>query len=207
LYRFDALNFFDTGQCSKNKYSSQVFIGVRRFITCKSSEGFLGQTTDNLSKMDQIRDFVGKSSGLALKLEDVILEIFQRADGKTMAFDVSELDEVISRVDAEGKAFLQVNFLSGKKILLTDNLIGFKPLPSIGLDMTKLPKVVTTPDLISVVDAIEDTLLTGVSATEEVDILKKVFDSVLRGAEAVGFDLTSERVWLTNLSRNERASA
>lgn len=157
--------------------------------------------------MDQIRDFVGKSSGLALKLEDVILEIFQRADGKTMAFDVSELDEVISRVDAEGKAFLQVNFLSGKKILLTDNLIGFKPLPSIGLDMTKLPKVVTTPDLISVVDAIEDTLLTGVSATEEVDILKKVFDSVLRGAEAVGFDLTSERVWLTNLSRNERASA
>lgn len=167
----------------------------------------MGQTTDNLSKMDQIRDFVGKSSGLALKLEDVILEIFQRADGKTMAFDVSELDEVISRVDAEGKAFLQVNFLSGKKILLTDNLIGFKPLPSIGLDMTKLPKVVTTPDLISVVDAIEDTLLTGVSATEEVDILKKVFDSVLRGAEAVGFDLTSERVWLTNLSRNERASA
>ena len=42
---------------------------------------------------------------------------------------------------------------------------------------------------------------------EEVDILKKVFDSVLRGAEAVGFDLTSERVWLHNLGRSGRASA
>ena len=166
----------------------------------------MSQSTDTI-KTEQIRDFVVKSTGLALKLEDVILEIFQRADGKTMAFDVSELDEVISRVDAEGKNFLQVNFHSGKKILLTDNLIGFKPLPSIGLDMTKLPKVVTTPDLISVVDAIEDSITTGVTATEEVDILKKVFDSVLRGAEAVGFDLTSERVWLHNLSRGERATA
>jgi hypothetical protein len=155
----------------------------------------------------QIREFVDKSSGLASRLEDVILEIFQRADGKTMAFDVSDLDEVISRVDADGKNFLQVNFLDGKKILLTDNLIGFKPLPSIGLDMSKLPKVVTTPDLISVVDAIEDSMLTGTGAAEETDILKKVFDSVLRGAEAVGFDLTPERIWLHNLSRTSRASA
>lgn len=167
----------------------------------------MSHATDHTMKTAQICDFVGKSSGLASKLEDVILEIFQRADGKTMAFDVSELDEVIPRVDADGKDFLQINFLNGKKILLTDNLIGFKPLPSIGLDMSKLPKVVTTPDLISVVDAIEDSMLTGTGATEEVDILKKVFDSVLRGAEAVGFDLTPERVWLHNLGRSGRASA
>jgi hypothetical protein len=167
----------------------------------------LNQSAEHTNKTAQICEFVGKSSGLASKLDDVILEIFQRADGKTMAFDVSELDEVIARVDADGKDFLQINFQNGKKILLTDNLIGFKPLPAIGLDMSKLPKVVTTPDLISVVDAIEDSMLSGTGATEEVDILKKVFDSVLRGAEAVGFDLTSERVWLHNLSRSGRASA
>lgn len=167
----------------------------------------MSQPTEQQTKTVQIREFVDKSSGLASRLDDVILEIFQRADGKTMAFDVSELDEVIARVDADGKNFLQVNFLSGKKILLTDNLIGFKPLPSIGLDMSKLPKVVTTPDLISVVDAIEDSMLTGTGSAEETDILKKVFDSVLRGAEAVGFDLTPERIWLHNLSRTSRASA
>lgn len=167
----------------------------------------MSQSNELQTKTVQIREFVDKSSGLASRLEDVILEIFQRADGKTMAFDVSDLDEVISRVDADGKNFLQVNFLDGKKILLTDNLIGFKPLPSIGLDMSKLPKVVTTPDLISVVDAIEDSMLTGTGAAEETDILKKVFDSVLRGAEAVGFDLTPERIWLHNLSRTSRASA
>lgn len=167
----------------------------------------MSQPTEHQTKTVQIREFVDKSSGLASRLDDVILEIFQRADGKTMAFDVSELDEVIARVDADGKNFLQVNFLDGKKILLTDNLIGFKPMPSIGLDMSKLPKVVTTPDLISVVDAIEDSMLTGAGSAEETDILKKVFDSVLRGAEAVGFDLTPERVWLHNLSRTSRASA
>lgn len=167
----------------------------------------MDQPTEHNSKTEQIRQFVDKSTGLASHLDDVILEIFQRADGKTMAFDVSELDEVISRVDADGKNFLQVNFQNGKKILLTDNLIGFKPLPSIGLDMSKLPKVVTTPDLISVVDAIEDAMLMGPASAEEADILKKVFDSVLRGAEAVGFDLTSERLWLHNLSRTTRASA
>ena len=167
----------------------------------------MSQSIEEQTKTVQIREFVDKSSGLASRLDDVILEIFQRADGKTMAFDVSDLDEVIARVDADGKGFLQVNFLDGKKILLTDNLIGFKPLPSIGLDMSKLPKVVTTPDLISVVDAIEDSMLTGTGAAEETDILKKVFDSVLRGAEAVGFDLTPERIWLHNLSRTSRASA
>ena len=144
---------------------------------------------------------------MSSKLEELIIRIFQRADGKVMAINVSEVDEVIPRTDADGKDFLQINFNGGKKILLTDNLVGFKPLPSIGLDMSKLPKVVTTPDLHSVVDAIEDSILSGQTAGDEVDILKKVFDSVLRGAEAVGFDLTPERIWLHNITRSVRASA
>ena len=101
-----------------------------------------------------------------------------------------------------------MNFQSGKKILLTQNLIGFKPAPSRGLDLTKLPKVVTTPDLLSVVEAIEDSISTMPTQPEELDVLKKVFDSVLRGAEAVGFDTTSERVWMQSLTRNiNKASA
>lgn len=157
----------------------------------------------------QITDFVAKSSGLRSRQQDTSkLQIQQSTDGKAIAIPISELEEVIPRIDADGHVFLQVNFQSGKKILLTQNLIGFKPAPSTGLDLTKLPKVVTTPDLLSVVEAIEDSLSSpSPSPTDELDVLKRVFDSVLRGAEAVGFDITPERIWLQSLGRSTKASA
>ncbi|NJL26074.1 MAG: hypothetical protein HC902_13520, partial [Calothrix sp. SM1_5_4] len=89
----------------------------------------------------QIKDFVAKSSGLQSRMGDGDrLQILQRTDGKAIAFEVGELEEVIQRVDSDGHVFLQVNFRSGKKILLTQNLIGFKPAPSRGLDLGKLPR-------------------------------------------------------------------
>lgn len=171
----------------------------------------MSQSPEARSKKEQvlqIRDFISKSAGLkSSHSSPEKLDILQRTDGKTISFPIAELEEVISRVDADGTAFLQVNFESGKKILLTENLIGFKPVPCTGLDLNKLPKVVTTPDLLSVVEAIEDSMGTR-GAGEEVDVLKRVFDSVLRGAEAVGFDLTPERMWLQRLSHGtNKASA
>lgn len=159
--------------------------------------------------LSQIREFVAKSSGLRSRLaENDRLHISQSTDGKAIAFPVAELEEVIERIDSDGHMFLQVNFQSGKKILLTQNLIGFKPAPARGLDLGKLPKVVTTPDLLSVVEAIEDSITSPPSPqSDELDILKKVFDSVLRGAEAVGFDTTPERLWLQQLSRQTKATA
>lgn len=125
-----------------------------------------------------------------------------------MSFDCVDVEEVISRVDGEGQSFLQVNFLSGKKILLTETLVGFKPAEASGLDLTKLPKVVTTPDLISVVEAIEEALSSPKGGKEELEVLKQVFSSVLKGAETVGFDLKTEKVWLQHLVSNpKRASA
>ncbi len=156
----------------------------------------------------QIREFAAKSSGLRSRIaENDLLHISQNTDGKAINFFVSELEDVIPRIDSDGHAFLQVNFCSGKKILLTQTLIGFKPAPARGLDLAKLPKVVTTPDLLSVVEAIEDSMSAVPAQPEELDILKKVFDSVLRGAEAVGFDTTPERLWLQQLSRPNRATA
>jgi hypothetical protein len=156
----------------------------------------------------QINDFVAKSAGLKSRVEDEArMHIKQNTDGKKIAFEIKDLEEVISRIDADGHVFLQVNFHNGKKILLTENLIGFKPVPSRGLDLSKLPKVVTTPDLLSVVEAIEDTISTPPEQGDELDLLKRVFDSVLRGAEAVGFDIMPERLWLQSLGRNTKASA
>jgi hypothetical protein len=40
------------------------------------------------------------------------------------------------------------------------------------------------------------------------DILRRVFGSVLEGGEAIGFDLSSERIWLTRISHvNSKHSA
>ena len=66
-----------------------------------------------------------------------------------------------------------MNFQNSYKVLLTDNLIGFKPQETLGLDMTRIPKVVTTPDLFSVYEAIEESLGSD-TQDHEVEILKKV---------------------------------
>lgn len=167
---------------------------------------------DRASNADTLRlivDFVRKSSGLkSVELASEEVVIHQQVDGKKLSFQFSQVEEVLQRQDGEGKSFLQVNFVSGKKILITDNLIGFKPASCHGLDMGKLPKVVTTPDLLSVVEAIEDTISSDGSSSEELEVLKRVFESVLRGAESVGFDLTPERVWLHQFFiGNQKASA
>lgn len=173
--------------------------------------GNLSHSPDSNSKNEQvlqINDFVAKSTGLRSSVSNLdVMQILQCTDGKTIAFDVADLDEVIPRIDSDGHVFLQVNFVSGKKILLTENLIGFKPAPSRGLDLSKLPKVVTTPDLLSVVEAIEDSMTGSSGPSDEVDVLKRVFDSVLRGAEAVGFDITPERLWMQSIGRKPKASA
>jgi hypothetical protein len=175
----------------------------------------LGDKLDHSSEkipVDQhhevIVSFVTKSAGLSTKTEGPEgVVISQAVDGKELGFAHSDVEEVLKRQDADGKVFLQVNFKTGKKILLTDNLIGFKPALCRGLDMDKLPRVVTTPDLLSVVEAIEESLGSESSAIEEVELLKRVFDSVLIGAESVGFDLTSERVWLHQFCVGDRKAS
>jgi hypothetical protein len=171
----------------------------------------LNHSTDPQSgapHMRKIVDYITTTTGLKSWALGEQLQIVQKTDGKSLSIQNKDVDEVIARVDSDGAPFLQVNFFSGKKILLTDCFIGFKPALCAGLDMEKLPKVVTTPDLISVVEAIEESLTGTISPTDEVDVLHRVFDSVLRGAESVGFDLTSERLWLQRITKsNIKASA
>lgn len=155
----------------------------------------------NESPIDQISQFAQCAIGLDVQLKKPgFIEIVQKTDGKALSISHDSIEEVLSRLDSEGEPFLQVNFLDGKKMLLTEKLVGFKPAVCIGLDMEKLPKVVTTPDLISVVEAIEETMHSEEPCTDEVKVLQRVFDSVLEGGEAIGFNLSSERAWLKRLA-------
>lgn len=159
--------------------------------------------------LTEVLNFVEKSTGLESDVKETgFVSIKQAIDGKLFKFDFNDLNEVLQRVDSEGKSFIQVNFSSGKKVLFTDTLVGFKPKEMVGLDMGKIPRVVTTPDLISVLEAIEESLNADNISEGEVEILKKVYHSILSGGEVVGFDLSFERKWWSRLlTTSLRASA
>ena len=68
------------------------------------------------------------------------------------------------------------------------------------MDIDRLPKVVTTPDLISFIDILENSLCSGVQVmAEDIEDVRQYFDSVLMGAEAIGFNLMCERMWIERL--------
>lgn len=165
--------------------------------------------TESQNVVAQIKTFVADSQGLSIvdsPLTDYMV-IEQKMDHKRITINCFDLEEVMVRQDEAGKSFLQVNFTSGKKILITETLVGFRPLGLFGLDMEKIPKVVTTPDIQSVFEAIQEVLQSN-DEQDELDVLRKVYDSVLCGGESVGFDLKEERKVLACLpSRMWTASA
>lgn len=159
--------------------------------------------------MNEIINFLDCSKGFKYSLQNTVVCVEQTEDKKIMNFDLNNVEKVLTRQDFDGSHFLQVNYNDGHKILITKNLIGFKPLEYPGFDSAKIPKVVTTVDLKSVKKAIEDTYEDdGIEAEVELEVLKKVFQSILTGAETVGFDMNIEKQWfLRNLLNTSAASA
>ncbi|MCB0392378.1 MAG: hypothetical protein KDD58_13890 [Bdellovibrionales bacterium] len=154
--------------------------------------------------IETIETFILASSGLEIKSRSQTkLEIYQKTDGKVLTLSPQNIEEILSRFDSSNQPFLQVNFLNGKKLLLTSKLIGFKPAKTLNLDMAKLPKVVTTPDLISVVEAIEDTINEDANHPEELQVLERVYEAVLKGAEDIGFNLTNEKTWIKFINNHK----
>lgn len=156
-----------------------------------------------------IIDYVTQAKGLSLQESDAEkICIRQNADGKTLEIKCQTIERIFTRHDHEGESFLQVNFFDGRKILITRSLVGFRPHSAQGIDLSKIPNVVTTPDLVSVVEAIEDSLHSEEVDSMEIEALRRLFFSVLEGGERVGFDLSHEKAWLARLNRSgNKASA
>ena len=159
--------------------------------TCGSSEQLL----------EQIFKYVDSTENLGFAKSDLsdYFIIEQKVDQRKITVNKFDVEDVLSRMDEEGQEFLQINFVSGKKILLTNKLIGFRPLTLFGLDMEKLPKVVTTPDIMNIFDAIQESLCHEDNSWEELEVLRKVYDSVVCGGESVGFDLNQERALFSRI--------
>lgn len=149
--------------------------------------------------LDEIINFIGRSTGLKAIMGGHKFHLHQLIDKKELILNPADINEVIHRKDADNSPFLQLNFKDGRKILITDQLIGFKPYEVSNLDMKKIPRVVTTPDLLNVIDAIEDSLDCVIIKKNEVDMLKRVYVAILKGAESIGFNTDSEKELYHNL--------
>jgi hypothetical protein len=154
-----------------------------------------------------IINYLDEHPSLFYSYKDGQVIIQQSEDKKSISFKVNDVDKVLCRVDYDGSQFIQVNFQGASKILITKNLIGFKPVETMGFDSKKIPKVVTTVDLQSIVSAIED-LYDAEDTPQtltEIEVLKKVFQSILIGAESVGFDMRAEKIWFSRNLLNQSA--
>lgn len=157
--------------------------------------------------VNEIVNFLDCATGFDYKLIGTDVQISQKEDAKVISFNLENVEKVLSRQDFDGSVFLQVNFYGGLKVLVTKFLVGFKPTELVGFDSQKIPKVVTTVDLKSVVKAIEDTYEEDNYQTDvELEVLTKVYHSILLGAEAVGFDMMTERSWYLRSMLNRKAA-
>ena len=150
-----------------------------------------------------IEAFLSDSNKLSI-LEDEkecnkIITLFQNYDRKKLSFEIERVQKILERKGYDGQNFLQVNFKDGKKILLTHEFVGFPPAVGVGIDVYKLPKVVTTADILSVIEAIESSIYGTDQYQESLYEAKMFFESIAAGAESVGFDLTGERLWVEKL--------
>lgn len=152
---------------------------------------------------NDVLGFIARSQGLTCEVKGAsCVRVVQSIDGKSIEFNSLDLEDVLFRSDSTGDQFIQINFISGKKILLTRTLVGFKPVALRGIDSSRLPRVVTTPDILSVFEAIQDSLHSVDADPHEILILKRIFEAVLTGGETVGFDLSTERGWIKRIPQN-----
>ena len=150
-----------------------------------------------------ISDFLFGSNKMFLIEEgdfDNRITLFQEHDKKTLSFYEEDLEKILNRKDTKGEDFLQLNFKDEKKIILTKEFIGFSPALCVGMSSNQLPKVVTTADLLNVIDAIESSVYGTEQYQESLRDVRLFFESIASGAEAVGFDLSSERLWVERLA-------
>lgn len=157
--------------------------------------------------INDVVNYLESQTHFTFNFNEKVLDLTQKEDLKKISIDFEQIEKVLVRQDVDGSKFLQINFAAGTKILITKTLVGFKPNQLIGFDLTRIPRVVTTIDLVSVSKAIEDLFDSEETAESraEIEILKKVYQSILYGAEGVGFKMQAEKTWLSAILLNQSA--
>ncbi len=167
------------------------------------------KNNENSIMVNQLINFLDMSNKLSYFADSIGILIRQTEDKKFLKINFDEIDKVIERKDFDGSSFIQINLKNKNKMLITKNLIGFKPMEIVGFDAAKIPKVVTTLDLQSVIRAIDEILDAEDSedGALEFDILRKVFQSIMLGAENIGIEMKEEKHWFSAYMLNNIAAS
>jgi hypothetical protein len=154
--------------------------------------------------MNEILNFLENKAHFNFVYSNDTIQLTQKEDSKRIDIQNENVDKVLARNDLDGSPFLQINFISGQKILITPSLVGFKPFEMVGFDSARIPKVVTTVDLLSVSKAMEELFDADETPNSkaEIEVLKKVYQSIMMGAENIGFKMSTEKRWFSSVMHN-----
>ncbi|MBE8221821.1 MAG: hypothetical protein HAW60_03740 [Bdellovibrionales bacterium] len=133
-------------------------------------------------------NFVSKADGLNIKQQTsdyVIIE--QNEDRSFLKVFFNNISCITFSKKEQGECYIQLNFINNTKCILTNGLIGFAPIKSILLDKNSLPEIVSSIDLLNIIEAFEDSLRNS-GESEDFLFLSQVYHSVLNGGKNIGIE-------------------
>ena len=136
-------------------------------------------------------NYLEKHSELTiLKKKSDFIKVKQPDDQMNLTISFSEIDSTYVQIDSLGKKYLQINLNDGGRLLLTQRVIGFEAKKDSRLRSGFLPDVVTTLDLLNIMEAFESSLRDGHQSEEEQYLLNKAFRAIAKGATRIGFNVS-----------------
>lgn len=139
-------------------------------------------------KKSTLLNFIKKASGLKIKQQDKYFIIIEQLEDKScLKVFFHNISYISFAKDDTGGQYIQIDFLNKTKCILTDSLIGFSPVKSLLLNKNALPEVVSSIDLLNIIEAFEANLRNSGEA-EEFLFLNQVYHAVLNGGKQIGIE-------------------
>lgn len=132
--------------------------------------------------------FIKNAKGLRVKQQGQnFITIEQLEDKSFLKVFFYQIRHVSQSPESNKDSYIQINFTNNTKCILTDNLIGFAPIKSFLLDKNALPEVVSSMDLLNIIEAFESNLRNS-GEPEDFLFLNQVYHSVLNGGKHIGIE-------------------
>lgn len=132
--------------------------------------------------------FIKKTEGLRIKQQAQYYIVIEQIEDKSfLKIFFHHISHISFSSEKQNGHYIQVNFTNHTKCILTNHLIGFAPVKSLLLDKNALPEVVSSMDLLNIIEAFESNLRNSGEA-ENFLFLNQVYHAVLNGGKQVGIE-------------------
>lgn len=132
--------------------------------------------------------FIKKTRGLRVKNQNLTsITIEQKEDKSFLKIFFHQISHISLASETKKEDYIQINFINKTKCILTESLIGFAPIKSLLLDKNSLPEVVSSIDLLNILEAFEANLRNS-GEIEDFLFLNQVYHAVLNGGKHIGLE-------------------